>query len=100
MADYIEIDTMALNRDRQAIQSELDKVRSEISRLSEQMAGLGAMWEGPAHKAFMVQFQKDYKYIQTFAEEIRTYIETMEYAQREYQRCEDSVQSAIASIRI
>lgn len=33
MADYIEVDTSELERDRQAIQSELNKVRAGIRRL-------------------------------------------------------------------
>lgn len=100
MADYIEIDTMALGRDRQTIQSELDRVRTEISRLKEAMVNLGTMWEGPAHDAFMAQFNTDYEFVQEFGNEIGTYIETMEYAQREYQKCESEVNQAIASIRI
>lgn len=100
MADYIEIDTMALGRDRQTIQSELDRVRSEISRLKDEMANLGAMWEGPAHDAFMAQFNTDYEFVQEFGNEIGTYVETMEYAQTEYQKCEAAVNQTIASIRI
>lgn len=100
MADYIETDTMALERDMQTIQSELERVRTEINQLEEKMVNLGAMWEGPAHNAFMVQFNADYELIQEFGNEIGVYIETMEYAVREYQKCEREVQQAIASIRI
>lgn len=100
MADYIEIDTLALNRDRQTIQSELDRVRTEISQLQEKMANLGAMWEGPAHNVFMAQFNTDYEFVQEFGNEIGTYIETMEYAQKEYEKCENAVEQAIASIRV
>lgn len=100
MADYIEIDTAALERDRQTIQSELDRVRSEINQLQEKMVNLAAMWEGPAHDTFMAQFNTDYEFVQIFCNEIGTYVETMEYAQREYQKCENSVRQAIASIRI
>ena len=100
MADYIEIDTAALDRDRRAIQSELSRVRSEIDQLKEKMVNLGTMWDGPAHDAFMAQFYADYEFIQEFENEIEKYIETMEYALKEYQKCDDSVQQAIASIRV
>lgn len=100
MADYIEIDTVALERDRQTIRSELDKIRTGIDRLREKMVNLGAMWEGPAHDAFMAQFNTDYVFIQEFCSEIGKYTETMEYAQKEYQKCDNAVQQAIASIRI
>lgn len=100
MADYIEIDTLALNRDRQTIQSELDRVWTEIDQLKDKMANLGAMWEGPAHNAFMAQLNADYEFIQEFGNEIGQYIKTMDYAQREYQKCDASVRQAIASIRI
>ena len=100
MADYIEVDTAALDRDRQTIQSELDRVRSEIGRLRDEMASLSSMWEGPAHDTFMAQFNADYEFVQQFGNEIGTYIETMEYAQSEYQKCEASVEQAVASIRV
>lgn len=100
MADYIEVDTTALNRDKQTIQSELDRVRNEIGRLKDEMAGLSAMWEGPAHEAFMAQFNADYEFIQRFGNEIESYIETMEFALTEYQKCENVVEQAIESIRI
>ena len=100
MADYIEIDTVSLERDRQTIQSELEKVHSGISQLREKMVNLGAMWEGPAHNAFMVQFNADYEFVQEFENELEKYIGTMEYAQKEYQKCENAVHQAIASIRV
>lgn len=100
MADYIDIDTMALNRDRQVIQSELERVRTGINQLREKMAALGTMWEGPAHNAFMSQFHTDYAFVQAFVSEIRAYIETMEYAEREYERCGDAVRRTVDTIRI
>ncbi len=100
MADYIEIDTAALNRDRQTIQSELEGIQTEINRLKDEMVNLGAMWEGPAHNAFMTQFYSDCEFVQEFGKEAQTYIETMGYAVREYQKCEGEVEQAIASIRI
>lgn len=78
----------------------MEQVRTEISHLKEKMANLSTMWEGPAHDTFMAQFNTDYEFIQDFVNEIGTYIETMEYAQREYEKCENAVQDAIASIRI
>lgn len=100
MADYIEVDTEALNRDRQTIQSELQRVRTEIGRLNEEMAGLSAMWEGPAHEAFLAQFNADYEFFLQFGNEIESYIGMMEYAQNEYQRCEASVDQAVAAVRV
>ena len=100
MADYIEIDASQLERDRQTIQSELDRIKTGIDQLRERMVNLGAMWEGPAHDVFMAQFQADYEYIQEFNSEIARYIETMEYARQEYEKCEIEVQQAIASVRI
>lgn len=100
MTDYIEVDTTEIDRDRQTIQSELEKIQTEIGRLNEEMAGLSAMWDGPAHDIFMIQFSADYEFIQEFGNEIRSYIETIKYAQNKYQKCEASVEQAVASIRI
>lgn len=100
MAAYIEVDTIALEKDRETIQSEMDRVRTGINQLKDKMVNLGAMWEGPAHRAFMAQFHADYEFIEEFHAEIGKYIETMQYAQQEYEKCESNVQQTIASIRI
>ena len=100
MADYIEVDTSELERDRQTIQSELNKVRAGIRRLQEEMTELGSMWEGPAHDAFMTQVHADYETIRQFANEIAAYIEAMSYARTEYEQCEHQAERAVASLRI
>ena len=100
MADYIEVDTEAVGRDRQTIQSELKQIQIGMNQLKDEMVNLGGMWEGPAHNAFMTQFYADYELIQEFAGQIEAYIEAMEYAEKEYQKCEREVRQAIASIRV
>lgn len=100
MADYIEVDTAQMERDRQAIRSELDKIRSGLGRLQEKMAALGAMWDGPAHDAFMAQANADYETIRQFGDEIAAYTEAMSYARTEYEQCESQVERTVASLRI
>ena len=100
MADYIEVDTSELERDRQMIRSELNKIRAGIGRLQEEMADLGAMWEGPAHDAFMAQANADYETMRQFGDEIEAYTEAMDYARTEYEQCEAQVERTVATIRI
>lgn len=100
MADYVEVDTLSMARDREVIQSEAGEIQAELERLREYMTSLGAMWEGPAHQTFMEQFQADYAFVQDFIGEIRAYAETIAYAEGEYQKCDDAVQQIIAEIRI
>lgn len=100
MTDYIEVDTSELERDRQTIQTELEKVRAGVRELREKMAELGTMWEGPAHDVFLAQAEADYEIIQQFSNEIAAYTETMQYARTEYEQCESRVEHAVASLRI
>ncbi|MDO4617061.1 MAG: WXG100 family type VII secretion target [Lachnospiraceae bacterium] len=100
MAEYIEISTDALNRDRNTIESELDQIRAGVNQLREQMEQLGSMWEGPSHDVFLRQFQADYNYILEFQKQLEEYIAAMEYAGKEYKKCESSVLQAISSIRV
>lgn len=100
MTDYIEVDTLALDRDRKTIQSELQKAKKEIGHLEEEMTVLSSMWNGPAHDMFMAQFRADYEFMEQFEKDIAFYTETMQYALNEYRKCEESVEQAVAAIKI
>lgn len=100
MADYIEMDTQSLARDRQLIQKELEKMSTRMEYVKETMEHLGTMWEGPAHQAFFSQFAKDYLVMKQFEKEVQAFVQTMMYAEREYQKCEDAISQAVESIHL
>ena len=100
MADRIEIETSLLAQDKDTIQGEIQSLKTHMTQMREQMEQLSGMWKGPAKEAFMNQFWSDFDYIQSFLTEMDTYTEAMEYAQREYEKCENDVVQIIGAIQI
>ncbi len=100
MADRIEIETNLLMQDKETIQNQVQVLKSRMAGLKEQMERLSGMWEGPAKKTFMSQFWSDCDFIQDFFSEMDAYVDAMEYARQEYEKCENNVSQIVASIRI
>lgn len=100
MADRIEIDTSLLAQDRDRIQEEVQSLKICIAQVQEQVEQLSDMWEGPAKEAFLNQFWSDCDFIQNFFTEMDTYTEAMEYAQKEYEKCDNDVAQIIGAIEI
>ncbi len=100
MADYVEVDTQALESDRKAIEVEVQRIRVEMERLQRQMSVLWTMWDGPAHDEFRRQLEQDYETLEQFCKEIGSLMQMMAYARMQYERCEEQVEQAVASIRI
>ena len=98
--NIIEVTISSLGRDIDTLTTTLGSLKSHSSKVQEQIAELAAMWEGPAHDSFNLQFQTDYAALQALYKTLEDLIKCMEYAKAEYQKCEDSVSSTIASIRI
>ena len=48
----------------------------------------------------MIQFWSDCDFIQDFFSEMDAYVDAMEYARQEYEKCENNVSQIVASIRI
>lgn len=100
MIGTIEIETRSLRQDRDMIQEQTERLRAEVTRLSEAMEELVGMWEGPAKESFQKQFRVDYDLIQEFLGEMDQYVQAMSYAEQEYDKCEAEVDELVASIRI
>lgn len=100
MIGTIEIETRSLRQDRDMIQEQTERLRAEVTRLSEAMEELAGMWEGPAKESFQKQFRADYDLIQEFLGEMDQYVQAMSYAEQEYDKCEAEVGELVASIRI
>ena len=79
---------------------QLQSIREEIGLLREEMDRLCAMWEGPARQAFLAQFEEDCAYMEQVVNHLTDYAEHMEYASREYQKCENHVAEYIAAVQI
>lgn len=94
----IEIETNTLEKDIRELTGELESARKFIQTMTEDMAELDSMWDGPANEAFMAQFGQDVQYAQELCNMIQKLAECMEYAKKQYDICDGEVSSLIASI--
>ncbi|QBE95728.1 hypothetical protein PMF13cell1_01252 [Blautia producta] len=100
MGGYIEVSTEPLSADKGNIAAELNAVRTELQQLFQEMQELDSMWDGPASQAFAVQFQTDYEIMQEIVENLEGFIQCMQYAADEYNKCENTIAELISAIRI
>lgn len=100
MAQEIEINTGSLNRDIESMQTHLDKITGDLSKMYDAVALLDKMWDGPANDAFRQQFMSDKEQMQDVCDTIQKIIDCMMFASKEYDTCEADVHNLVASIRI
>lgn len=78
----------------------MNAVCAELQQLFQEMEELDSMWDGPASQAFAVQFQTDYQIMQDIIENLKGFIQCMQYAADEYNKCENTIAELISAIRI
>lgn len=96
----IAVNTSTLQNDINEMQNALDKVKKRTERMFNEIMALEGMWEGQAHEAFERQFLIDVQNMQNLCSTINDLIGCMQYADKEYISCENSVHSIINSIKI
>lgn len=98
--NQIAVNTDTLNSDINSMKDALKIVEEKSKNMQASIQELSGMWEGPAHNAFLAQFNTDCASLEELDSAIKELISCMEYADKEYVSCEQSVSSLIASIRI
>ena len=96
----IAVDTNTLQNDIKDMKDALDEVKERAERMFDGFDALGGMWEGAAHDAFIRQGKADRQKMQELWEVIERLIECMQYADKEYLSCENTVNSIIKTIQI
>lgn len=96
----IAVDTNTLQNDIKDMQDALGKVKEKSERMFDGIDALGSMWEGDSHDAFIRQESADRQKMQELWEVIERLIECMQYADKEYMSCENTVHSIIKTIQI
>lgn len=100
MADYIEINIRSLNTDLGELIEELEKIRTEMKQMFDEIQALDTMWDGPANSAFNAQFASDYQLMEEMCTTIDSLIAYGDNARAEYISCENAVSAAIDEIKI
>lgn len=96
----IAVDINTLQNDIRDMQDALDRVKERSKRMFEELDALCGMWGGPSHEAFVRQSRDDCQKMQELWKVIERLIECMEYADKEYMSCENTVHSIIKTIQI
>lgn len=96
----IEISTPNLATDISRMQERLNDLVVAKDQVYRCLETLNTMWDGTANTIFMAQTRIDQMVLQGLIRNLNELIECMEYAHSEYEKCNDSVNSKIASIRL
>lgn len=100
MANYIKVSTHGIYNDRESIQNELAGIKKAVDALGQEMQALSQTWEGIAWKVFQAQVASDMENMQAVCDKLAIYLEHMEYAETEYQNCNNQVEALIRSIYV
>lgn len=92
------IETM--RKDISELEDLLSMARGTIDKVYAEMTQLDAMWDGDANETFNVQVRKDIEFGREVCDTVNEIINCMEYANSEYNKCENEIGNIIASIRI
>ena len=96
----IEISTPNLAADISRMQEKLDNLVSAKDQVYRCLETLNTMWDGTANTIFIGQTRIDQMVFQSLINNLNELIECMEYAHSQYEKCNDDVNSKIASIRL
>lgn len=100
MASEISNNTDILGSDIRNLREQLNRARSHVQQLNDQMEELNHMWKGPAHDAVQKQFVKDFQTISELCASLERMADNLESTRRAYERCESNVSSAVFAIHI
>ncbi|MBS6395735.1 MAG: WXG100 family type VII secretion target [Clostridiales bacterium] len=97
---YMEIDTEQLHRDIQVLREQTAKAAGSLEELRSELKELHSMWKGMASEVFHRQAGKDCSDMEALIGRMQELAECMEYARREYSRCEGDVIRAVEAVRV
>ncbi len=96
----ISINTATLARDIDQLNTLLRQLEKNKAKMSQEIQELNTMWKGPSNQAFNVQFQADCTSFDHLCKTIREMIQAMENAKREYDQCDNKVNSLVNALKI
>ncbi|MCD7884784.1 MAG: WXG100 family type VII secretion target [Lachnospiraceae bacterium] len=96
----IRVNTGSLSKTQKEVQAKLDKIRSDMDKISEDMATLNSMWTGDAHETFVQSVTEDLGLLTEVCTALQNIISFEGNAVTEYDKCEQQVADIIAQIRI
>lgn len=96
----IEVNTEMLGNTASDMSISVTHIYHHIKEIYEDIKELDSMWDGPANQAFNLQFEKDRARLLNICSNLETYIDKIQYAKDEYNKCENAVSNIIDAIWI
>lgn len=96
----IAINTGILQSDITALENAILTVKNKMENMFTNMKAMDNMWKGTAHDAFMVQFTNDYNSMKDLCDILTNLLDNIKTAKKEYEQCEDSINTIINDIQI
>lgn len=98
MSKVIEIETNALNSDKNCISEELQRIREDLQKLQQETESMNSAWEGPASTAYQAKMTEELENAMSVCSYLAEYVVCIEQAARAYVQCEQSVDSIVKRI--
>lgn len=98
--NIIEVDTRMIDNDKKSVTLCLSKINQNLSDMHNSVLELDATWDGIAKQAFQYQFNEDYQMLTEITKFMKEFTSCMEYASKEYTKCENSVCDLVQAINI
>lgn len=96
----ISINTATLARDTAQLTMLLTKLEKDKTKMIQEIQELNRMWQGPSNQAFNAQFKTDCTSLENLCKTLREMIQAMENAKREYDQCDNRVNSMVSALKI
>lgn len=98
--EEIATNTLTMSSDIVSFRSSLAAVERQLNNLEKTNTELDSMWDGPANETFKSYFAKNFEKSKRMLQTVNSIVDCIEYARKEYDKCEGEVSSIIASIRV
>jgi len=89
-----------LGSDISTIKTQHSALVKAAEALKQSVNSLNGMWAGPAHDTFASAFSGDYEVIKGMCDTIGEIVKSLDNAKKEYAKCENHVNSYVASITV
>lgn len=100
MLQEIAIDTNKLGNDTEQLKMVLAQLKTEQSKMIQEIQELNRMWKGKANQQFTEQFRLDCQSFENLCHAIDEMIQALENAKMEYEQCDNKVNGLICAIKI
>ena len=98
--NLIEVNTSTLKSDISTIYAEINSLKNDVTRLRSAESQLSSMWDGNAKNAFIAAVNDDIQRLEELIGALSKFTDKTDTSRSEYEKCETSVASIIASIKV